>query len=112
MSECVETDFRSIERKNRWKAGTSTITNRSVSNSECGPVCGRGLKEREMLPDNQYQVDQESQPLAKTDIWRLNHAGLYARRPAVCIPLTAAHKRARLNWSLKYQHWSVGEGPM
>ncbi|GFU55309.1 transposable element Tcb2 transposase [Trichonephila clavipes] len=40
---------------------------------------------------------------------RLNHAGLYARRPAVCIPLTSAHKRARLNWSLKYQHWSVGE---
>ncbi|GFY35345.1 transposable element Tcb2 transposase [Trichonephila clavipes] len=40
---------------------------------------------------------------------RLNHAGLYARRPAVCIPLTAAHKRARLSWSLKHQHWSVGE---
>ncbi|GFX62849.1 transposable element Tcb2 transposase [Trichonephila clavipes] len=33
----------------------------------------------------------------------------YARRPAVCIPLTSAHKRARLNWSLKHQHWSVGE---
>ncbi|GFX03463.1 transposable element Tcb2 transposase [Trichonephila clavipes] len=40
---------------------------------------------------------------------RLNHAGLYARRPAVCIPLTSAYKRARLNWSLKHQHWSVGE---
>ncbi|GFW30092.1 transposable element Tcb2 transposase [Trichonephila clavipes] len=40
---------------------------------------------------------------------RLNHAGLYARRPAVCILLTSAHKRARLNWSLKHQHWSVGE---
>ncbi|GFY23185.1 transposable element Tcb2 transposase [Trichonephila clavipes] len=40
---------------------------------------------------------------------RLNHAGLYARRPAVCIPLTSAHKRSRLNWSFKHQHWSVGE---
>ncbi|GFU21879.1 transposable element Tcb2 transposase [Trichonephila clavipes] len=40
---------------------------------------------------------------------RLNHAGLYARRLAVCIPLTSAHKRARLNWSLKHQHWSVAE---
>ncbi|GFT03855.1 transposable element Tcb2 transposase [Trichonephila clavipes] len=40
---------------------------------------------------------------------RLNHAGLYARKPAVCIPLTSAHKRARLKWSLKHQHWSVGE---
>ncbi|GFS47959.1 transposable element Tcb2 transposase [Trichonephila clavipes] len=40
---------------------------------------------------------------------RLNHAGLYARSPAICIPLTSAHKHARLNWSLKHQHWSVGE---
>ncbi|GFV35631.1 transposable element Tcb2 transposase [Trichonephila clavipes] len=40
---------------------------------------------------------------------RLNHAGLYDRGPAACIPLTSAHKRARLNWSLKHQHWSVGE---
>ncbi|GFV50946.1 transposable element Tcb2 transposase [Trichonephila clavipes] len=40
---------------------------------------------------------------------RLNYAGLYARRPAVSIPLTSAHKRARLNWSLKPQHWSGGE---
>ncbi|GFX19306.1 transposable element Tcb2 transposase [Trichonephila clavipes] len=100
--------------KNRWNVGILTITNRSVPNSECGPVCdlktGRGFKEREMLPANQYQVDQESQPLAKTDIWGLNvfryaTTGLYARRPAVCIPLTSAHKRARL----KHQHWSVGE---
>ncbi|GFX66829.1 transposable element Tcb2 transposase [Trichonephila clavipes] len=71
--------------------------------------CGRGFKEREMLPNNQYQVDQESEPLAKTDIWRLNYAVLHARRPAVCIPLTSAHKRARLNWSLKHQHWSEGK---
>ncbi|GFV44840.1 transposable element Tcb2 transposase [Trichonephila clavipes] len=99
--------------KNHWIAGILTITNRSVPNSECGPVCdlktGRGFKEREMLPANQYQVDQESQPLAKTDIWRLNHDGLYARRPAFCIPLTSEHKRAHLNWILNHQHWSVGE---
>ncbi|GFT34495.1 uncharacterized protein TNCV_4124761 [Trichonephila clavipes] len=29
------------ERKNRWNPGILTITNRSVSNSECGPVCDR-----------------------------------------------------------------------
>ncbi|GFX12223.1 transposable element Tcb2 transposase [Trichonephila clavipes] len=28
---------------------------------------------------------------------RLNHAGLHARRPAVCIPLMSVHKRAHLN---------------
>ncbi|GFX77613.1 transposable element Tcb2 transposase [Trichonephila clavipes] len=44
---------------------------------------------------------------------RLNHDGLYARRPAVCILLTSAHKRARLNWNLKHQHIGVWEsGPM
>ncbi|GFY11730.1 transposable element Tcb2 transposase [Trichonephila clavipes] len=48
--------------------------------------------------------------ISKQTIYRrLNHTGLYTRRPAVCIPLTSAHKRARLNWSLKHQHWSVGE---
>ncbi|GFU84370.1 hypothetical protein TNCV_1252631 [Trichonephila clavipes] len=51
--------------RKRRIAGIFTITNRSVSNSECGPVCdlmtGRGFKEWELLPDNQYQVDQESQ---------------------------------------------------
>ncbi|GFW26323.1 transposable element Tcb2 transposase [Trichonephila clavipes] len=30
---------------------------------------------------------------------RLKHAGLYGRRPSVCISLTSAHKRARLSWS-------------
>ncbi|GFX84765.1 transposable element Tcb2 transposase [Trichonephila clavipes] len=40
---------------------------------------------------------------------RLNHFSLYARGEAVCIPLTSAHKRARLNCSLHFQHWSVGE---
>ncbi|GFW36561.1 transposable element Tcb2 transposase [Trichonephila clavipes] len=40
----------------------------------------------------------------KTVYRRLNHAGLYARSTTVCIPLTSAHKRARLNWSMKHQH--------
>ncbi|GFV07351.1 transposable element Tcb2 transposase [Trichonephila clavipes] len=39
---------------------------------------------------------------------RLNHAGMFARGASVWINLTSAHKRARLNWSLKHQHWSVG----
>ncbi|GFX27438.1 transposable element Tcb2 transposase [Trichonephila clavipes] len=86
--------------KNRWNAGILTITNRSVSNSECGPVCD--LK-------TVAEVSKNGRCYPTTSIRRLNHAGLYARRPAVCIPLTSEHKRARLNWSLKHQHWSVGE---
>ncbi|GFV76901.1 transposable element Tcb2 transposase [Trichonephila clavipes] len=45
----------------------------------------------------------------QTVYMRLNHAGLYSRRPAVYIPFTSAHKRARLNWGLKHQHRGVGE---
>ncbi|GFX22094.1 transposable element Tcb2 transposase [Trichonephila clavipes] len=103
MSECRETDSRSIGSSDKFRA---TDVRRNVVNHQ---TSDRGFKEREILPDNQYQVDQESQPLAKTDIWRLSHVGLYARRPSVCIPLTSVHKRAPLNWSLKHQHWSVGE---
>ncbi|GFX51433.1 transposable element Tcb2 transposase [Trichonephila clavipes] len=88
------------ERKNRWNAGILTIARRSVANSECGPVCD--LKTLAEVSNNRrcYQT---------TSIRGLIHAGMYARRPAACIPLTSAHKRARLNWSLKRQHSSVRE---
>ncbi|GFS64317.1 transposable element Tcb2 transposase [Trichonephila clavipes] len=51
--------------------------------------------------------------LRQTVYRRPNRAGLYARRPAVCIPLTSAHKRANLNRSLKHQYIGMWEsGPM
>ncbi|GFV15662.1 transposable element Tcb2 transposase [Trichonephila clavipes] len=100
MSERGATDSRIIGGSDKFRA---TAVRRNVVNHQT-----RGFKEREMLPDNQYQVDQEPQPLARTDIWRLNHVGLYARRPAACLPLPSVHKRPSLNWSLKHQHWSVG----
>ena len=37
---------------------------------------------------------------------RLHERGLYARRPAVCVPLTAAHKRAHLAWCRQHQPWT------
>ncbi|GFV49171.1 transposable element Tcb2 transposase [Trichonephila clavipes] len=73
------------------------------------PVISRLRQRFQRTGDVTRQPVSESQPLAKTDIWRLNHAGLYARRPAFCIRLTSAHKRARLNWSLKHQHRIVEE---
>ena len=37
--------------------------------------------------------------ISRQTVYRgLNHVVLYARRPAVCIPLTSAQKCARLNW--------------
>ncbi|UYV70922.1 hypothetical protein LAZ67_8001110, partial [Cordylochernes scorpioides] len=37
---------------------------------------------------------------------RLHEGALYARRPRVCIPLTSAHRRARLNWCLEHHAWT------
>ncbi|UYV63860.1 hypothetical protein LAZ67_2005843 [Cordylochernes scorpioides] len=37
---------------------------------------------------------------------RLHEGALYARRPMVCIPLTSAHRRARLNWGLEHHAWT------
>ncbi|GFX20173.1 transposable element Tcb2 transposase [Trichonephila clavipes] len=134
--------FQVYERKNLWNAGILTNTNRSVSNSECGPVCDLKIvaevskngrcyptistgrprfttprQDRYLVISARRQrgstgralrsaltVATEIRISRQTVYRRLNHAGLYARRPAVCIPLTSAHKRARLNWCLKHQH--------
>ncbi|UYV70147.1 hypothetical protein LAZ67_7001968, partial [Cordylochernes scorpioides] len=37
---------------------------------------------------------------------RLHEGALYARRPMVCIPLTSADRRARLNWCLEHHAWT------
>ncbi|UYV83102.1 hypothetical protein LAZ67_22002217 [Cordylochernes scorpioides] len=37
---------------------------------------------------------------------RLHEGALYARRPMICIPLTSAHRRARLNWCLEHHAWT------
>ncbi|GFT08761.1 HTH_Tnp_Tc3_2 domain-containing protein [Trichonephila clavipes] len=36
----------------------------------------------------------------------LGHIGLYARRPARCVPLTATHCRLRLTWSREHALWT------
>ncbi|GFS94563.1 transposable element Tcb1 transposase [Trichonephila clavipes] len=37
---------------------------------------------------------------------RLGHIGLYARRPVICVPLTAIHCRLRLTWSREHALWT------
>ncbi|GFX62578.1 transposable element Tcb1 transposase [Trichonephila clavipes] len=37
---------------------------------------------------------------------RLGHIGLYARRPVICVPLTATHCRLRLTWSREHALWT------
>ena len=37
---------------------------------------------------------------------RLHNAGLYARRPVVCVPLTGRQRRARLSWAREHVSWT------
>lgn len=37
---------------------------------------------------------------------RLNERGLFARRPAVCVPLSSTHRRDRLAWCRQHSDWS------
>ncbi|KFM74108.1 Transposable element Tcb2 transposase, partial [Stegodyphus mimosarum] len=37
---------------------------------------------------------------------RLHEGGLYARLPAICVPLTSRHKRGHLQWTRKHVHWT------
>ncbi|GFV36962.1 transposable element Tcb2 transposase [Trichonephila clavipes] len=37
---------------------------------------------------------------------RLGHIGLYARRPARCVPLTATHYHLRLTWNREHALWT------
>lgn len=37
---------------------------------------------------------------------RLHERGLFARRPAVCVPLTSANRRVRLTWCRDHRDWS------
>ena len=41
-----------------------------------------------------------------TVVRRLHKTGLYARRPAVCVPLTARHRQARLEWCRHHVGWT------
>ncbi|GBM64168.1 Transposable element Tcb2 transposase [Araneus ventricosus] len=40
---------------------------------------------------------------------RLHETGLFARRPAVCVPLTSTNMRVRLAWCREHRDWSMDQ---
>ncbi|GBL72074.1 hypothetical protein AVEN_115086-1 [Araneus ventricosus] len=40
---------------------------------------------------------------------RLHDTGLFARRPAVCVPLTSTNRRVRLAWCREHRDWSMDD---
>ncbi|GBM75150.1 hypothetical protein AVEN_195571-1 [Araneus ventricosus] len=40
---------------------------------------------------------------------RLHETGLFARRPAVCVPLTSTNRRVHLAWCREHRDWSMDQ---
>ncbi|GBN69496.1 hypothetical protein AVEN_247424-1 [Araneus ventricosus] len=40
---------------------------------------------------------------------RLHETGLFARRSAICVPLTSTNRRVRLTWCREHRDWSVDQ---
>ncbi|GBN39098.1 hypothetical protein AVEN_161009-1 [Araneus ventricosus] len=38
---------------------------------------------------------------------RFHETGLFARRPAVCVPLTSTNQRVHLAWCREHRDWSM-----
>ncbi|GFW70111.1 transposable element Tcb1 transposase [Trichonephila clavipes] len=55
---------------------------------------------------NQFLAASGKQISRKTVARRLRGGGLYARRPAVCAPLTRQHRTARLQWCREHHNWT------
>ncbi|GFU01327.1 transposable element Tcb2 transposase [Trichonephila clavipes] len=55
---------------------------------------------------NQFLAASGKQISRKTVARRLRGGGLYARRPAVCVPLTRQHRTARLQWCREHHNWT------
>ncbi|GFW85782.1 transposable element Tcb2 transposase [Trichonephila clavipes] len=55
---------------------------------------------------NQFLAASGKQISRKTVARRLREGGLYARRSAVCVPLTRQHRTARLQWCREHHNWT------
>ncbi|GFY12087.1 transposable element Tcb2 transposase [Trichonephila clavipes] len=55
---------------------------------------------------NQFLAASVKQISRKTVARRLRGGELYARRPAVCVPLTRQHRTARLQWCREHHNWT------
>ncbi|GFV34302.1 transposable element Tcb2 transposase [Trichonephila clavipes] len=55
---------------------------------------------------NQFLAASGKQISRKTVARRLRGGGLYASRPAVCVPLTRQHRTARLQWCREHHNWT------
>ncbi|GFW88762.1 HTH_Tnp_Tc3_2 domain-containing protein [Trichonephila clavipes] len=55
---------------------------------------------------NQFLAASGKPISRKTVARRLRGGGLYARRPAVCVPLTRQHRTARFQWCREHHNWT------
>ncbi|GFU53164.1 transposable element Tcb1 transposase [Trichonephila clavipes] len=64
------------------------------------------INRRSTASDLSRQLSSATGTTRQTVYRRLEHIGLYARRPVRCVPLTATHCRLRLTWSTEHALWT------
>ncbi|GFX40438.1 HTH_Tnp_Tc3_2 domain-containing protein [Trichonephila clavipes] len=62
---------------------------------------------RSTASDLSRQLSANGTTVSRQTVYRrLEHIGLYARRPVRCVSLTATHCRLRLTWSREHAFWT------
>ncbi|GFX63333.1 transposable element Tcb1 transposase [Trichonephila clavipes] len=71
-----------------------------------GHPCQKKPTEHSIIPSRQLSSATGMTVSRQTVYRRLEHIGLYARRPVRCVPLTATDCRLRLTWSREHAFWT------
>ncbi|GBL80570.1 Transposable element Tcb2 transposase [Araneus ventricosus] len=99
-------DTGSIERKPRQgrpRATTSTDDRYSSIIARCNRGATASQLSRDLYAATGTSVSRVT--VSK----RLHETGLFARRPAVCVPLTSTNRRVRLAWCREHRDWSMDQ---
>ncbi|GBO11641.1 Transposable element Tc1 transposase [Araneus ventricosus] len=99
-------DTRSIKRKpgqGHPKATTATEDCYSSIIARCNRGATASQLSRDLYAATRTRVSRVT--VSK----RLHETGLFARRPAVCVPLTSTNRRVRLAWCREHRDWSMDQ---
>ncbi|GFU36631.1 transposable element Tcb1 transposase [Trichonephila clavipes] len=89
-----------------WNTGRSRVT--TPNEDRYLAVTAKKRNRRSTASDLSRQLSSATgRTVSRQTVYRrLEHIGLYARRPIRCVPLTATHCHFRLTWSREHALWT------